>query len=223
MSYSKSIYDKESYKQLINQSVGPGVYSLGEPKVSCKQCYPYTPRIRLQSQGAPKIKNNLLIDIDSDLTGITRKLSKNIHDYYSPECPDTVCNSGEVCGQGVVGNCANGNIPEANFQYLPDCYPPPEDTRLSNPACNLRSTGWNRWEWLPTNPQERVQRPFDNNIHSRIVSKDNHRPLIPTPVDQCLVCPQGGPLPKEPTYVVDAAFTEPPSVHWQCGSNISNY
>ena len=60
MSFSKNIYDKESYKQSINQSVGPGVYSLGEPKVSCKQCYPWAPSTRIQTQGVSHINLSLI-------------------------------------------------------------------------------------------------------------------------------------------------------------------
>jgi hypothetical protein len=46
-----------------------------------------------------------------------------------------------------------------------------DDSRLSNPPCNLRGTGWNRWEWLCLNPQERVEIPFDWNITYNGVSK----------------------------------------------------
>ena len=56
-----------------------------------------------------------------------------------------------------------------------------EDTRLSNPPCTLRGTGWNRWEWLCQDPQEEL-RPFDFNISNRIAAKDAHRPCIPIPI-----------------------------------------
>ena len=62
-------------------------------------------------------------------------------------------------------------------------------TRLSNPSCNLRGTGWNRWEWLCDNPQERVLMPFDTNISNRLVVKDNHRPVIPKLIDQTPILP----------------------------------
>ena len=35
MSFSRNIFDEESYKQIINQSVGPGLYSYNVPKHSC--------------------------------------------------------------------------------------------------------------------------------------------------------------------------------------------
>jgi hypothetical protein len=68
--------------------------------------------------------------------------------------------------------------------------PTTENTRLSNPSCNLRGTGWNRWEWLCQDPQERVEIPFDYNINNRLVVRDNHRPLIPKPLDQSAALPK---------------------------------
>jgi hypothetical protein len=227
MSFSKNIYDKESYKQSINQSVGPGIYRMATPPISCKPCYPYPPTVRLQRQGDSVLKNTLLIDVDSELSGITRKLSKNITQQYLPSCPDSVCESGEVCGQGVVGTCSGGKPGEratdSNLLHMPDCFVPAEDTRLTNPPCNLRGTGWNRWESLCKNPQERVEMPFDWNINNRIVVKDNHRPCIPNPIDPTSALPIGGEMPCEQTSLTCAAFTQPSSVNWQTESNIRNY
>lgn len=226
MSFSKNIYDKESYKQSINQSVGPGIYTMATPPISCKPCYPYPPTVRLQRQGVSILKNKSLIDVDSELSGITRKLSKNINDQYLPSCPDSVCESGEVCGQGVAGSC-NGRkgerAPDNNLLHMPDCFVPAEDTRLTNPPCNLRGTGWNRWEPLCKNPQERVEMPFDWNINNRIIVKDNHRPCIPNPIDASAALPRGGDLPCEQTSLTCASFTNPVSVNWQTESNIRDY
>ena len=60
--------------------------------------------------------------------------------------------------------------------------PTAEEIRTSNPPCNLRGTGWNRWEWLCMDPQERVLMPFDNMVSNRIIVKDNHRPCVPNPI-----------------------------------------
>ena len=51
MSFTNSNYDKEAYKQSLNRSVGPGIYRLNEPAVSCEPCYPYPPTVRLQRGG----------------------------------------------------------------------------------------------------------------------------------------------------------------------------
>jgi len=226
MSFSNLNYDKEAYKQSLNQSVGPGVYRLAEPHASCEPCYPYPPTVRLQSQGDSHVRCMPLIDVDSELLGLNRKSTKDVSKQYNPDCPDQVCTSGEVCGQGVVGSCGKKHgdrYSDSNLKHFPDCFIPAEDTRLSNPSCNLRGTGWNRWEELCLNPQERTEIPFDWNINNRIIVKDNHRPCIPNPISPAPVLPKGGVLPCDPTIATCAVFTQPNSVHWQTGNNIKNY
>jgi hypothetical protein len=44
--------------------------------------------------------------------------------------------------------------------------------KYSNPPCTLRASGWNRWEYLPHNPQDNFETPFDFFIPSRTQSKD---------------------------------------------------
>ena len=109
---------------------------------------------------------------------------------------------------------------EINFK---DCFFVAEDTRLSNPPSNLRGTGINRFEWLCKNPQNNIEVPFDYNISNRIVVKDNHRPLIPTPIDQTLSLPKGGDLPCQKTMAVCSNYTNAPSVHWRQCSLIKKY
>lgn len=231
MSFNRLNYDTGAYKQDLNQSVGPGVYRLGEPSISCNPCYPYPPTVRLQKQGNSIDKSKFLIDVDSELLGLNKRQSKDPSKNYVPCCPESVCTSGEPCGQGVVGSCKSNKkklkrgqrYQDSNLRHFKDCFLPAEDTRLSNPACNLRGTGINRFEWLCLDPQERVEIPFDWNISNRIVVKDNHRPIIPKPIDPEPALPKGGELPCEPTGPVCAANTNPPSVHWRKCSEIKQY
>lgn len=211
MSFSNINYDKETYQQSINQSVGPGVYHLAQPSApsACNQCYPVAPDIRLQKQGNSHIQNTPIVDVQSELYGITRKLSKNVKNQYIPSCPNSVCNSGET---------------QYNLVHRKDCFIPAEDTRLSNPSCNLRGTGWNRWEWLCNNPQDRVEQPYDWNIQNRILVKDNHRPCIPNPIDQTPALPHNEEsIPCSNTTPTCSAYTDPASVSWQTASNLKNY
>jgi hypothetical protein len=227
MSFNRPLYDTNTYRQDISQSVAVGHYAISEPPVSCQMCYPYPPTVRLQRQGDSLNRGISLIDVDSELLGLTRKLSNDPSMKYIPTCVEGMCNSGEVCGQGVVGQCAghkNGQRASDNsLIHFPDCFTPWEDTRLSNPPCTLRGTGWNRWEWLCINPQDKVEVPFDWNINSQLMTKDNHRPCVPNPIDPTPALPRGGRLPCEPTVAGCAAFTMPPSVDWQTTSSIRNY
>ena len=109
--------------------------------------------------------------------GYTRKNSRCPTEKYNPCEDDKV-----VYGKSCVSE---------GLKHTSDCNNWVENTRLSNPSCNLRGTGWNRWEWLCTDPQERVFRPYDWNIQSRTVVKDNHRPCIPTLIDQTPTLPNG--------------------------------
>jgi hypothetical protein len=228
MSFNRVNYDQNAYKQDLNQSVGPGMYYLARPKVSCEPCYPYAPSVRLDKAGDSVSGKQSLIDVDSELMNITRKYSKDPREKYIPSCPDAVSNSGECCAQGVVSSCKNHVGPKPGseldeLKHFPDCFFNAEDTRLSNPSCNLRGTGWNRWEWLCKNPQDRVQVPFDWNINNRLVVKDNHRPCIPKLIDQSPALPRGGKLPCETTSTVCAPYTIPASVNWQTADVISKY
>jgi len=227
MSFNRLNYDTGTYTQNINQSVGPGVYKLQEPSISCNQCYPYPPTVRLQKQGNSIDKSRFLVDIDSELLGLHKKYSKDPSKNYVPCCPENVCTSGEICGQGVIGQCKDRKKGERsmdnNLRHWPDCFIPEESTRISNPSCNLRGTGWNRWEWLCTDPQERIEMPFDYNISNRLIVKDNHRACIPNPIDVDPSLPLGGQMPCDSTKSTCGVPTNPPSVHWRPCNQIKEY
>lgn len=227
MSYNRLDYDINAYKQAVNESLGPGVYQINQPRIDCVGCYPADPYQRLQYQGDSVSRSTLLVDVDSELMNITRKLSKDPSKYYIPRCPNG-CSSGEFCGQGVTGQCPNAKRGErfgdSDLHHFKDCGRiGTEDTRISNPTCTLRGTGWNRWEWLCINPQERVEIPFDWNINTNMLARDNHRPCVPTPIDPTPALPRYGDLPCEQIVATCANYTQPGSVHWQSASNIRRY
>jgi len=168
MSFNRLDYDKCSYKQEISESIGPGEYQLNTPFISCDDCYNRDPQIIMQRSGASVAKNMPMIDVDSELININRKLSNCSNDSFIPKFNK----EGEIDNSIETTDFKNCNMPTT------------ENTRLSNPSCNLRGTGWNRWEWLCQDPQERVEIPFDNNVSNRLLFKDNHRPLIPNLIDQ---------------------------------------
>jgi hypothetical protein len=225
MSFNRNVYDMCSYKYQLAESAGSGIYQLTRPNNVCAPCLPNDPRIIAQSQGVSISKNTSLIDIDSELIGIGRNLSDCPERKYMPNQ-----NSSFHCG-AQTGNVRNGcsktdklcidNTQVLNFG---DCFTPTEDTRLSNPPSTLRGTGWNRWEWLNADPQDRVTEPFDFQINTKILSKDNHRPCIPRPLGQKLVYPTPNNAPICETIVpVCHAPTMPPSVSWQREDIISQY
>ena len=175
MSFNRLNYDTCSYKQVLAESIGPGEYQLGQPFVSCKPCFNKDPRYRLQRNGASLQSKMSMVDTDSELMNLTRDASNCSAKKHNP----TFTQNGEIKNQN------------SELLDLVECADlTSEDTRLSNPPCTLRGTGWNRWEWLCQDPQERVEIPFDYNINNRLVVRDNHRPLVPKPIDQTPFLPK---------------------------------
>ena len=76
MSFSRQPYDVCSYEYQLAQTMGPGIYNLATPANACAPCHADDPYIRLQSQGVSVSKKTPLIDIDSELLGITRNQSR---------------------------------------------------------------------------------------------------------------------------------------------------
>jgi hypothetical protein len=111
----------------------------------------------MDGRGAATCDNKELIDVDSELLGLNVKQTK---------CPKEKYFNKDFC--------SNSKLKDCNDTFLS-----PEDTKLSNPPCTLRGTGWNRWEWLCSNPQEMALMPFEREIQNRLIVKDNHRPCIP--------------------------------------------
>lgn len=226
MSFNRLPYDICSYEQTLAETTGPGHYQLGTPPNSCKPCHPTDARIRLQSGGVALNKNTNLIDVDSELIGISRNLSQCPDKKYLP-----VAENSKLCGANGVNYTpspckVNINTNKEHISF-DNCFIGSEDTRLSNPPCNLRGTGWNRWEWLCKNPQANLEEPYDFQINTRILAKNNHRALIPTPIDQFLVHPNYEDKvdhdPIEPLNNNYSVHTSPPSVHWQDLNNINKF
>lgn len=131
----------------------------------CAQDVSGDPYYRYQSWGPNICPPGFAVDDGSELLGLNYRQSKCSADAY---VPGKYSPNGKCAAPGVNNN------PRA-------CAPPTEDTRLSNPPCTLRSTGWNRWEWLCWNPQDRAIVPFEFNVNYRMLAKDNHVPVIPCP------------------------------------------
>jgi hypothetical protein len=190
MSSTRLNNDACTYQHNLKQSIGGMDYMLNIPKVHCGACFSTDPSLRGKS-GAANCSTMPLIDIDSELKSITRKASKCPLQHYIPQ-----------------------NKPFCTLASIPDCQAlPREDTRLSNNPCTLRCTGWNRWEWLCQNPQDKALLPFETNINYRTIVKDNHRPCLPVPLDQNMMNPPKVNVSTVPSCTMEAD-TDVPSVHW---------
>jgi len=189
MSFNRLQYDKGTYTRDLNESVKPGFYRINQPLTRCEPCHPHTPHVRLQSKGNSLYRDGTLVDVNSELLGLNRKLSNNPKAKYMPS---------------KVGCSGSGNKHFCGYdgkQASENCHKEDEHTRLSNPPCTLRGTGWNRWEWLCLNPQSNVEIPFDCYIDNRTVVKDNHRPFVPVPMTEMTLPSGSGDVPCEPLNI----------------------
>lgn len=200
--------DTCTYQEKLRRSIGPGMYMLGTPGADCVQpCskdIPADPYLRYQAWGPGTCVPGSAVNDGSELLGLNYKSSKCSADAYMP---------GKYNTQGTCFAGARGKEKSPR-----ECSAPSENTRLSNPPCTLRATGWNRWEWLCWDPQERATIPFDWNVSYRIVSKDNHVPCIETPLDQGDFMPKPGAHtpPAYSGHVGDAVpMTKGPGLHCQ--------
>jgi hypothetical protein len=192
-------YDVGTYQFDLRQSVGPGEYTLTMPTPHCQPCLSGDARVVQGTTGGSECRDVGLVDVESDLLNRSRRATNCPTGKYQPTKP-----------------CPMKGYPECLQRALPV-----EDTRLNNPPCTLRGTGWNRWEWLCQDPQERAFVPFDFNVDTAIVLKDNHRPHIPTPLDQAAALPPGKGRPPQhgaPDWTprCDTMATDGlPIVHWR--------
>ena len=184
----------------LRQSVGPGNYVLSQP-LKCE--IPFVADPQLSSQGAQVsvCADRPLIDVDSELLGITRRAAKCPQSHYAAGTP----------------SCRLKHPRDATFESEFD----PESTRASNPGCTLRCRGWNRWEWLCDDPQSRAEVPFEWFVNYRNVVKDNHRPLIPSMlVDRAQPPPNATcvPVSEASPIVLSELPPQPLMAHWRsCG------
>jgi len=246
------IYDKCAYRQELAETTGPGIYHLATPPNTCQPCHPSDPYLRLQKTGVSITRNTPLADVDSELTGRSRNSSKCPERQFipslqkwGPSSQGFACNPNkkEGFGNATNGACRGPNVGTAagacnpnvskvcvdnSDMFVPgECngWNPTENTRLSNPSCNLRGAGAiNRWEYLPFNPQDRVEIPYDFNINSVMIAKDTHRVPIDRPFNQKAAWPKPHNEPMCHTITsVPYNPTLPASTHWQAREVVRNY
>lgn len=227
MSFNRLNYDTGTYRRNLDQSVAPGIYHLNQPPINCRPCYPYSPSTILQRSGASVNKNMFMIDLDSELMGLYQKNTNNPEKKFKPK--NNRQESGEPLGPGVTSCCSHNvkinknDRTDKNLLHWRDCFNPPEDTRISNPNSNLREIGFNRFDWLCSNPQDKAELPFAHNIQNRILVKDNHRPIIPNPIniDHCL--PRQKQLIRGKIKSVTSNNISPSSINWRRCEGIKKY
>lgn len=175
MAHNRVRDDVGEYRQALLESTGPSRYMLNLPRARTRST-PITSDPRASVQGFPvaHCSKMSLIDADSELLGITRRLGLCDASKYDPR------RDGDMCRAVASGLHVPLNQPTDLDS---------EDCRMSNPPCTLRGTGINRFEWLCRDPQETALPPFGTPVEERRMAKDNHRPLVESPIRDGAVPP----------------------------------
>ncbi len=160
MSFTRFNYDPCRTMKLLQESTGPGRYMLDKPGNGSKPCFFQDPYIRQQEWGANLryVPGGAPIDIDSDLLGLTRPLSKD-------------CAAADFPYAGVVNSI--------KVDYPTCAAPTTRQSRATNPPWMTRDLEQTRWYPLFLNPQENVCKPFHNNVSTRLLERDYYVACAP--------------------------------------------
>jgi len=151
MDFGKA-YDEKQNKLMEDQTKGPGLYQLNNSLKNNLPVYPWYPgsNIIVDKQGI----NTDYIDTHSELLNLSRPLTNNIFLQYSPF-------ENKTFNQPLYGE-------DGYFKQI--------NSRLDNPAFDLREYGINRWETLPLNPQDTALEPFLRlGVNTTLNVRDNHK------------------------------------------------
>ncbi len=185
MAFTSLAYDNDTTMLDETTSMKPGLYHLNPPLITSTP-YQTNPSIRLQKIG-DSITNSENwrffagpIDQESDLFDITRKASKCPHNKYQSMCPDCYClNQGVVCASGIIGGCnTQEQCEQKGLANMPDFTFNVEYTRLTSPLCAVKEQQLDRFDYLPTNPQNDVFFMGRASMNTREYIRDGYKKNI---------------------------------------------
>ena len=130
--------NKKLEEETTIQSLGPGHYFRNTVKTEGEPVYPWAPTARIQKIGGSLLADSNIVDVDSELMGLTRKNSKDPKEHYKPSEEKII-----------------------KYLNLEDGFFHQESTLLNNPPHLLRGQTKNRWESVFKNPQENILEPFN--------------------------------------------------------------
>ena len=161
MSFTRFRDDPARIQKQLQESTYLARYQINAPGPGDNLPFQEDPNIRLQGFGANVFRQNTT-QLESELFGITRRLN---HDLFAE-------NDYKKYGVTDTGGVAT----------YTSAQPFVEESRASHPAWMYRSADVNRWEepWL--NPLVGLEKPFHENLQTRILEKDYFRePRFPGP------------------------------------------
>lgn len=148
MSFTRFHDDPARIQKQLEQMTYSGKYMMNVPGNGANMNFQEDPHIRLEKWGANLSSN--AIDIESDLRCQTRNLQRDCVQYQEKKIPNKTI--------------TYGSTPS----YV-------EQPRAIAPAWEIRGIQQERILDLPYNPQSHIERPFLNNLQTRILEKDYYK------------------------------------------------
>ena len=155
MSFTRFHDDQHRIKKQIEESSFTGRYMLNTPGPGVDLPFMEDPQLRLQKWGANLQTNT--VNLESDLRGLTRRQTRDNID---------------------LNQHARTQVSSSRPSYREE-QPFVEESRASHPAWAYKDLEQNRWEQPLLNPLNGLDKQFAENVHTRILEKDNFTPRIP--------------------------------------------
>lgn len=183
MSFTRLIYDEDSYKQELYESTKPNRYLLLQESTShgSATCFQEQPEIQAAAGSRSMLKfnsrHNNMVNAESDLWNLMRKDSNDPKTKF----PYTKIDHGMNNGTGLpkLGGCTKTELIQSH--QLLDGNQFKRGQQIAIP----------RFESLCLYPQE-AKRIRSNNyigLNTRLYNRDNHKPNIPTVKSQTSILP----------------------------------
>jgi|TARA_B100001287_G_scaffold235848_1_gene208139 hypothetical protein len=160
MSFTRFHDDDLRIEKQLEQQTYIGRYQLNVPGQGATMPFQDEAQIRMQRWGANLQTNT--INLESDLMGLTRRVGRD--DIYEQDYKRNAVQSQPI------------SYPKTN--------PFVEESRATHPAWMYRDLEHPIWENPIVNPQSNLEKPFHDNIQTRILEKDFYKPKISIPMQQ---------------------------------------
>ena len=153
MAFTRFHDDQARVEKQLQELTGPGRYMIDTPGNGPTPPFMEDPFIRLQKWGA-NLRSNT-INLESELLGIK---------------------------QSVGRDCVNKSVrpvKSSPMQY-PNMNPITEQSRATHPAWMVRDLEQDNFQYLFLDPQENTCLPFQNNLNTRLIERDNFKTTVPS-------------------------------------------
>jgi len=161
MAFTRFNYDDCRTIKKLQQQTDPGRWILDVPGNGSNPYYMEDPQIIIQKWGA-NLRTNTT-DLESSLLGVNR--------HSTRDC--------------LKDNYKNYTVPNEPIKYPTCSQLYVEQSRAIAPAWMVRDLEQVDWYYPQLNPQENICFPFENNLNTRIIEKDNFTVKRPCVIDQC--------------------------------------